>query len=43
MYRLRDTGDVSSTTKNKKIDSDRIEVNKYCSFGRMHAVHKEER
>jgi large subunit ribosomal protein L33 len=31
------------TTKNKKNDPDRIEVKKYCSFCRQHAVHKEKR
>ena len=31
------------TTKNKKNDPDRIEVKKYCSFCRTHAVHKEKR
>jgi len=32
---------VYSTTNNKKNDPDRIEVKKYCSFCRKHAVHKE--
>lgn len=30
-----------STTKNKKNDPDRIELNKYCRFCRKHQPHKE--
>ena len=29
------------TTKNKKNDPDRIELNKYCRFCRKHTLHKE--
>ena len=29
------------TTKNKKNDPDRIELNKYCRSGRKHTLHKE--
>jgi large subunit ribosomal protein L33 len=30
-----------STTKNKKNDPDRIELNKYCKFCKKHTLHKE--
>jgi large subunit ribosomal protein L33 len=30
-----------NTTKNKKNDPDRIELNKYCRFCRKHTLHKE--
>jgi large subunit ribosomal protein L33 len=30
-----------NTTKNKKNDPDRIEMNKYCRFCRKHTLHKE--
>ena len=29
------------TTKNKKNDPDRLEMNKYCKFCRKHTLHKE--
>ena len=29
------------TTKNKKNDPDRLEMNKYCRFCRKHTLHKE--
>ena len=29
------------TTKNKKNDPDRLEMNKYCRFCKKHTVHKE--
>lgn len=29
------------TNKNKKNDSDRIELNKYCKFCKKHTLHKE--
>lgn len=29
------------TTKNKKNDPDRLEMNKYCPFCRKHTPHKE--
>ncbi len=29
------------TSKNKKTNSERIELNKYCKFCRKHTVHKE--
>ncbi len=29
------------TTKNKKNDSDRIEIRKYCKFCKKHTLHKE--
>ena len=29
------------TTKNKKNDPDRLEINKYCKFCRKHTPHKE--
>ena len=29
------------TTKNKKNDPDRLEMNKYCRFCRKHTPHKE--
>ncbi|MDD5908822.1 MAG: 50S ribosomal protein L33 [Clostridiales bacterium] len=29
------------TTKNKKNDPDRLELNKYCRFCRKHTLHKE--
>ncbi|HHV72910.1 MAG TPA: 50S ribosomal protein L33 [Clostridia bacterium] len=29
------------TTKNKKTDSGRIELKKYCKFCKTHTVHKE--
>lgn len=31
------------TSKNKKNNPDRIELKKYCSYCRKHAVHKEKR
>jgi len=31
------------TTKNKKNDPDRIELNKYCKFCRKHTLHRETR
>ena len=30
-----------NTTKNKKNDPDRIELEKYCKFCKRHTVHKE--
>ena len=30
-----------NTTKNKKNDPDRIELEKYCKFCKKHTVHKE--
>ena len=30
-----------STTKNKKINRDRMELKKYCPFCRTHVVHRE--
>ncbi len=30
-----------ATTKNKKNDPDRIELNKYCKFCKKHTAHKE--
>ena len=30
-----------NTSKNKKNDPDRLEMNKYCRFCRKHTVHKE--
>jgi len=30
-----------STTRNKKKQTDRLEVNKYCPFCRKHTMHKE--
>lgn len=30
-----------NTTKNKKNDPDRIELQKYCKFCKKHTVHKE--
>ena len=30
-----------NTTKNKKNDPDRLEMNKYCKFCRKHTLHKE--
>ncbi len=30
-----------TTTKNKKQDSDRLELKKYCRFCRKHTPHKE--
>jgi large subunit ribosomal protein L33 len=32
-----------TTTKNKKNDSGRIELKKYCPFCKSHTVHKETR
>lgn len=32
-----------STTKNKKSDTNRIELRKYCKFCRSHTPHKETR
>ena len=29
------------TTKNKRNDPDRLELNKYCKFCRKHTLHKE--
>ena len=29
------------TTKNKKNDTDRIEIKKYCKFCKKHTLHKE--
>ena len=29
------------TSKNKKTNSERIELNKYCKFCKKHTVHKE--
>jgi large subunit ribosomal protein L33 len=31
------------TTKNKQNDRERIEMRKYCSFDRVHTLHKETR
>ena len=30
-----------NTKKNKKNDTDRLEMNKYCKFCRKHTLHKE--
>ena len=30
-----------NTTKNKKTNPDRIELNKYCKFCKKHTAHKE--
>jgi large subunit ribosomal protein L33 len=30
-----------TTTKNKKINKEKIEIKKYCKFDRKHTVHKE--
>ena len=30
-----------NTTKNKKNNADRIEMNKYCKFCKKHTLHKE--
>jgi len=30
-----------TTTKNKKVTKERLELRKYCSFCRTHTVHKE--
>ncbi|MBU1019618.1 MAG: 50S ribosomal protein L33 [Firmicutes bacterium] len=30
-----------TTTKNKKNNPDRIEMNKYCKFDKKHTLHKE--
>ncbi len=31
----------SNTTKEKKTHPDRMEIKKYCRFGRTHTLHKE--
>ncbi|MCD6516687.1 MAG: 50S ribosomal protein L33 [Candidatus Aminicenantes bacterium] len=30
-----------TTTRNKKINKEKIEIKKYCKFDRKHTVHKE--
>ena len=32
-----------TTKKNKKLDPDRVETNKYCKFCKKHTLHKETR
>jgi large subunit ribosomal protein L33 len=34
-------GSMYFTTKNKKTQTKKIEVKKYCKFSRKHTVHKE--
>ncbi|MBT3294180.1 MAG: 50S ribosomal protein L33 [Verrucomicrobia bacterium] len=30
-----------TTTRNKKVQTDRIEIKKYCRFDRRHTLHRE--
>ncbi len=30
-----------TTTKNKKLNKEKLEIKKYCKFDRKHTVHKE--
>ena len=35
------TGHFYTTTKNKKTNTEKLELSKYCRFCRKHTVHKE--